>query len=33
MTGLRYVMWFAEVLIAALVECIQGHDIDWSEAA
>lgn len=23
----------AEILIAALVECIQGHDIDWNEAA
>lgn len=23
----------AEVLVSALVECIQGHDIDWSEAA
>lgn len=23
----------AEVLMTALVECIQGHDIDWSEAA
>ena len=23
----------AEILIAALVECIQGHDIDWDEAA
>lgn len=23
----------AEVLISALVECIQGHDIDWSAAA
>lgn len=23
----------AEVLVAALVECIQGHDLDWSDAA
>lgn len=23
----------SEVLLAALVECIQGHDLDWSAAA
>ena len=23
----------AEVLMCALVECIQGHEIDWQEAA